>query len=688
MSLFVFICKNKGENNMEDEKKKSQNATILISGAILIVLSAIVFLLSTWNTMSNFVKTGILVLLIGVFLEASAIAKKVFKLEQASKAFYYIAMAYIPIVVLAMSLFGLLGNYLSIFGEGKYLFFSISNVILSIIYLLEYARTKRKPLIFFSLATQLLSAIYIGCIFNVGVNNNTDKYIYDLMYNRMFNNIKLAVIIYSIALTIVCKMVDLKSIKLEGIKIYNLVLSAIVGFGTIRYLPFMWISSQCTAFDCIILGLLFLHSLLLQKDYKKMYIGSDLLLVGTVITITCLQNLVMPIELRILIISAFTIGIYIREYFKANTLKEKTIYKTICYCLIHLIIYSIIMLLNLKDLVYFVPLASTLIAIFLEAFNKNKNIKYYIIVSFGISFLAILFKLIFVKEMLPTYIILIISMVLYSIYVSSNKMTKEFMIMPMICIMPAVYISKALVFGEYNYNIIVSVFLIGITTIKSLKNKKFDENTIFSFIYILATILAFKIYNYYIANGLILLWSIAHAFEFRSKKTSGLFRALAYIVALILYNRFIWDIKIAHIAVMRYLGYMLVLYLITRTVIGKKTVFYKVIEYIGTSLIYIIALNHYLTIGDAMAFILFILAMTIVGYSCSIGPLFLVSIIAVIANFFQLTQVFWTSIPWWAYMLTVGAGLITFAVVNEAKGNSAKQNFKKYMQKIKQEKDL
>ena len=77
-----------------------KNVMILVSGAILIVLSAIVFLMSTWNVIPNFVKTIVLTLLIGVFLGESKIADKKLKLKLTSITFYYLAMAYIPIMLI------------------------------------------------------------------------------------------------------------------------------------------------------------------------------------------------------------------------------------------------------------------------------------------------------------------------------------------------------------------------------------------------------------------------------------------------------------------------------------------------------------------------------------------------------------------------------------------------------------
>ena len=77
-----------------------------MAGAILIVLVAIVFLTSTWHTIPNVVKTSVIILLTGVFIGASNIAKKVFKLEETANTFLYIALAYLPISLFSISLFG------------------------------------------------------------------------------------------------------------------------------------------------------------------------------------------------------------------------------------------------------------------------------------------------------------------------------------------------------------------------------------------------------------------------------------------------------------------------------------------------------------------------------------------------------------------------------------------------------
>ena len=150
----------------EKQERETKNTTILITGAILIVLAAIVFLMSTWNTVSNIVKTIVLVLLIGVFLGASKIAKEKFKLEKASNTFFYLAMAYIPICLISCSIFGLFGKYLSIYGDGRYTYLAMSMLFTAGIYYINYKTRKSEVLLAGSILSQILGVILFGLVFS------------------------------------------------------------------------------------------------------------------------------------------------------------------------------------------------------------------------------------------------------------------------------------------------------------------------------------------------------------------------------------------------------------------------------------------------------------------------------------------------------------------------------------------
>lgn len=163
--------------------KEVKNSFILIVGSILIILSAIVFLTSTWNITHNFFKTIIIILMLGVFLVASYLADKVFHLKQTSRAFYYIALAYLPILLLSIALFQLFGKYLSIYGLGRYLYLAISSALVAGVYYYHATTKKSSILIFFSVVFSLLGIIFLTLHFT---NNITIILIMLLGYNMAF----------------------------------------------------------------------------------------------------------------------------------------------------------------------------------------------------------------------------------------------------------------------------------------------------------------------------------------------------------------------------------------------------------------------------------------------------------------------------------------------------------------------
>ena len=171
--------KQKQSRNKDSEGIK--NKFILMTGAILIVLAAIVFLTSTWYTIPNIIKTIVIVLLAGVFVGASKIAKTIFKLDETANTFLYIALAYLPISLFSISLFGLIGDYLSISGAGNNLYFAFSTVILSILYFMIGNRRKQIVLIHSSMIMQLLAVIFMSLC----VNNSFSIAIFGIIVYNM-----------------------------------------------------------------------------------------------------------------------------------------------------------------------------------------------------------------------------------------------------------------------------------------------------------------------------------------------------------------------------------------------------------------------------------------------------------------------------------------------------------------------
>ena len=337
----------KKEKTIRDETEK-KNVTILITGAICIVLSAIVFLMSTWNTIPNILKTIVLALLTAVFFECSHIAKEKFKLDKASQTFFYIAMAYIPIGLISISIFGLFGEYLSISGEGKYIYLMFASIFVATIYYLTYRNKNNAYLLIGSILSQIFgiisfclilsnSLIMIGIsllLYNILLITLTKKDIFIKIYNIIPAIITLIAIInleeqskeMIIMLFLLATnflILELKNSKIIYAYVFNIVLMTL-GIYTIMVLKdTLGINLSYMFMLLFILGTYIIENLLLQGKDKKSLIDS--LSVVTIISLGILHIESFSNEsiLAPYVVSAIQVMMLLITYMKSESRGKK-----------------------------------------------------------------------------------------------------------------------------------------------------------------------------------------------------------------------------------------------------------------------------------------------------------------------------------------------------------------------------
>lgn len=153
----------KAKKEKEDEELKT--SMLLVAGSASIILAAIVFLVNGWHYIPDLLKTFTLALGIALFLGGSSIAEKKLKIPKTGRTFFYIAMAYIPIFLLSLSVLGLVGEYFSISGEGKYVYLGFAGVLTALVYFWAYKRKDVKELLYGSLIAQAGSIILFTLVF-------------------------------------------------------------------------------------------------------------------------------------------------------------------------------------------------------------------------------------------------------------------------------------------------------------------------------------------------------------------------------------------------------------------------------------------------------------------------------------------------------------------------------------------
>ena len=108
----------------------------LILGVILLFIGGLVFGTSNWSSMNNLIKVLFVSLVSIVFFASSYIAEKYLNIKKTAFAFMTLGSLFLPISIISIGFFELLGTWLSFYGEGKYLFgFIGSSDLPSIIYL-------------------------------------------------------------------------------------------------------------------------------------------------------------------------------------------------------------------------------------------------------------------------------------------------------------------------------------------------------------------------------------------------------------------------------------------------------------------------------------------------------------------------------------------------------------------------
>ena len=779
-------------NNVSIQKhtdKEIKNSLILIIGSVLIVLSAILFLTTTWNITHNVFKTMIIVLMLFLFFGASYIADNVLRLKQTAKAFYFIGLAFIPISLTSISLFSLLGKYLSIYGSGKYIYLTISSIITTFIYYFNAKYKNNKIIGIGSMIFSIVSIILFGLVFttnqtvimlllssylallcilyiydkiyldkelhlksiitlvfslliitiylslnsifspnvfikdilldiimflNISIyykkinkNENIYQFIYPILFILIFGHltelfsiifIKQIVIFSSFLLLYIYDLLKYSSIKKTTyltIIISSVVLYLLTIYNTTNldfYIPTYLILSLIGVLSLIhhfykdenvsypiyflnIIIQLGCLDFILTKNYDITYVGytslvmilitlffkfnesikKSLLLIGNIFfVIISLFNYHNSIYLIILYVLYSFINILL--YYK----EQKNIYKIVSYISSNVFLFTLVNYIGINDynIILLILPFTTVIFVFLEYIFKSlcKTEKNYYI---WIQFLLSIILLNIIKSSIFNFVILLFIIVLYVIYMNKYKWNSNYLYIAYLGIIPYLYFKD--IFNGFNYMYILSLGMLALLCY-FIYNKKHNSYIVLFTLFILLHLGSFN-ESKYIS---LLLVSIGTFISYLVKEKNNIFKGLLYTYLLILIKFIIKDLGWTNLSIFNYGPYLIWWPFITRDIIKKYDInTYKIFEYLGYILINVYSLGNYTSEFDGLIFVFLLTLIVIVSYILKLGPVFLVSLLAILINVLLLTRTFWLSIPWWIYILIVGIILIIFAIYNE-----------------------
>lgn len=152
----------KAKNTPTAEQIRERNISwSLILGVILLFIGGLVFGTSNWNSMNSLFKVLLVLLVSVVFFGSSFIAEKYLKIEKTAFAFMTLGSLFLPISIISIGYFELLGRWFSFNGEGKYLFGLIGCFICFPLYTYIASKYKHRLFVWFSFLTATIGVSFL-----------------------------------------------------------------------------------------------------------------------------------------------------------------------------------------------------------------------------------------------------------------------------------------------------------------------------------------------------------------------------------------------------------------------------------------------------------------------------------------------------------------------------------------------
>jgi hypothetical protein len=117
------------------EEIRERNITWLLNiGVIFLLIGGLFVATSNWESMTSFMKSGSIAIVALLFYGIAFLTKKILKIDKTAFAFSVLGSLFLPIFILSLGWFGLLGPYLSIDGEGRFILGMLGSLLPIIVY--------------------------------------------------------------------------------------------------------------------------------------------------------------------------------------------------------------------------------------------------------------------------------------------------------------------------------------------------------------------------------------------------------------------------------------------------------------------------------------------------------------------------------------------------------------------------
>ncbi len=659
-------------------KTRLSNTILMIVGAILVVIASIVFLVSSWDSMHGLLKTLILIAIQMIFMLFSRICNKNLDIPKVSKVFNYLVIAFVPIILLSLSCFEALGEYLSITGDGWPYYFGVVFLITDVFYK-YYAKTKDDLVLRrMSFAAEILSLIFF-CgktfeIFSYSIivfiihsiimyillhGNYLDKKSYGIL-NDIYTYILIAItalavfseesIVYNIGMLLYTIFYLIKYIKNIDSKnsLINILLFLFCYSSTLRIVNLL----EIPTYFIYIIALIPIALLTNTMKSKSVSNATRKIIMFASIGIVLLSLTQIDKTIYYLLTFASVFALYLIMYL----MTEKATYKALSYISILAIFLDICYILDLNELAKYVPLiVATLIYLFEYVFDELKDeTSPYVII--GMLYLS---SIILVEN-----ITVILPFILLVAYIKLEDKNENLLILPMIMNI------SLMEYENEEIGIAISFILLVIYSVLSFMKRKLNIFSIFSLITLIC------ITSYYEITGLtfwliLLIWSVAHLLV-NVKEVNYFYKTITVIGSLGLYITILYDYIVVEYVSLYLLGFYIALIALTKYVY-KDIDSISALEIIGSVITALAGVMLIDEVGDGIVMIIIPLVLAIYSFSKKWKVYFYCTLITMIFYIVVLALRFWGLIPWYIYILFIGFALIVYAIYDEKKKNKKEE---------------
>ncbi|MBV7506868.1 hypothetical protein KW850_16525 [Bacillus sp. sid0103] len=239
----------KVKKTMTPEEIRERNITWLLNiGVIFLLIGGLFVATSNWESMTSIMKSGSIAIVALLFYGIAFLTKKIIKIEKTAFAFSVLGSLFLPIFILSLGWFGLLGSYLSISGEGRYLLGMLGSLLPVIVYYLFAKNLSSRLFVWFSFVSISIGMAFLLASFHLKMDffylgmmvfNASLIFVYHQFKNKesfkLFTN---EFIPYVQVNLILCTLFMLFLYDNEVLYSFNLLLTAII------YLSMMYVSGR------------------------------------------------------------------------------------------------------------------------------------------------------------------------------------------------------------------------------------------------------------------------------------------------------------------------------------------------------------------------------------------------------------------------------------------------------------